>query len=410
MAPAIRLARDGFALKPGDAQILEFLGPIDADAKAIFMPDGKLLQPGAALRQPQLARRLELISSDGPDAFYRGSIAPAVVDESAAHGGILTMKDFANYRVEESAPLHCRYHGYVLASAPPPSSGGTTLCEILNVIAPFPLASWGWHSVRSVHYVTEAERRAYADRNTYLGDPDFVRDPVAQLLSLDYAAKLRAEIEPERATPSTEVKPGLGPIAHEDDETTHYSIVDRWGNAVAVTYTINDGFGAGVMGGDTGFFLNDEMDDFTSKPGVPNLYGLVQGSRNAVESGKRPLSSMTPTIVTKSGQLAMVTGSPGGGRIITIVLETLLDALDYGMNAQQAADAPRTHMQWLPDQIEYERGALDAPVRKALRAMGYVLTEREQWGSAQIVIVDPITGVRYGGSDRSTPAGAALGY
>lgn len=410
MAPAIRLARDGFTLKTGDAQILGDIGPIDTSARAIFTPNGTPPRAGIVLRQPQLSRTLELISRDGTDAFYRGPIARAVVAASAEHGGILTMNDFANYRVEESAPLHCRYHGYDLASAPPPSSGGTTLCEILNIIAPFPLTSWGWHSVRSVHYVTEAERHAYADRNTYLGDPDFVRDPVAQLLSPDYAAKLRAEIVADRATPSTEVKPGLGPVAHENAETTHYSIVDRWGNAVAVTYTINDGFGAGVMGRDTGFFLNDEMDDFTSKPGVPNLYGLVQGARNVVEPGKRPLSSMTPTIVTKDGELVMVTGSPGGGRIITIVLETLLNALVYGMNAQQAADAPRTHMQWLPDQIDYESGALEAATRKTLRAMSYALREREPWGSAQIVIVDPATGVRYGGSDRNTPAGAALGY
>jgi gamma-glutamyltranspeptidase / glutathione hydrolase len=404
------LRATGFVLKPGDARILQSLGPIDANAKTIFMPEGKPLQAGVVLRQPQLAHTLELISNEGPDAFYRGSIARAVVAESAAHGGILTMNDFANYRVEESTPLHCRYHGYDLASAPPPSSGGTTLCEMLNIIAPLPLASWGWHSAPSVHYVSEAERRAYADRNTYLGDPDFVHDPVAQLLSRDYAAKLRSQIEADRATPSTDVKPGLGPIAHENAETTHYSIVDRWGNAVAVTYTINDGFGAGVIGGDTGFFLNDEMDDFTSKPGVANLYGLVQGSRNDVEPGKRPLSSMTPTIVTKNGELVMVTGSPGGSRIITIVLETLLNALDCGMSAQQAADAPRTHMQWQPDTIEYEPGALEPATQKTLRTMGYTLTERAQWGSAQIVIVDPATGMRYGGSDRNTPAGAALGY
>ena len=410
MAPAIALARDGFVVKPGDAQILQYLGPIDANARTIFMPGGRDVRAGDLFVQPQLAHTLELVAKDGPDAFYRGPIASAVVAESTAHGGILTMQDFARYAVEESSPLHCSFHGYELASAPPPSSGGTTLCEILNVIAAYPLAGWGWHSTRSVHYVTEAERRAYADRNTYLGDPDFVQDPVTTLLSLSYAAKLRGEIEADRATPSVQVKPGLGPVAHENAETTHYSIVDRWGDAVAVTYTINDGFGAGVMGGDTGFFLNDEMDDFTSKPGTANLYGLVQGVRNDVEPGKRPLSSMTPTIVTKDGKLVMVTGSPGGGRIITIVLETLLDALVYGMNAQEAAQAPRTHMQWFPDAIEFEPGALDAPVRAGLRGMGYTLQPRDSWGSAQIVIVDPASGVRYGGSDTSTPAGAAIGY
>ncbi|MBV8489387.1 MAG: gamma-glutamyltransferase, partial [Candidatus Eremiobacteraeota bacterium] len=410
MAPAIALARDGFVVKPGDADILHDLGPIDDRAKAIFMPKGREIRAGDVLRQPQLARTLELISKDGPDAFYRGPIARAIVAESDKHGGILTMRDFANYDVEESAPLHCSFHGYDLASAPPPSSGGTTLCEILNIIAPYPLAAWGWHSARSVHYVTEAERRAYADRNAYLGDPDFVNDPVSTLLSANYAAKLRGEIQPHRATPSSDVKPGLGPVAHEHGETTHFSIVDRWGNAVAMTYTINAGFGAGVIGGDTGFFLNDEMDDFTSKPGSPNMFGLVQGVRNDVEPGKRPLSSMTPTIVTKDGKLVMLTGSPGGSRIITIVLETLLDALVYGMNAQQAADAPRTHMQWLPDRLEYEPDAIDANVRTALASMGYKLASQEQWGSAQVIVVDPASGMRYGGSDRSTPAGAALGY
>lgn len=284
------------------------------------------------------------------------------------------------------------------------------MCEILGILAPYPLHDWGWHSAHSVHYVTEAERRAYADRNTYLGDPDFVRDPVDRLLAPSYAAALRAGILPDRATPSVDVKPGLGPIPHEHDETTHYSIVDRWGNAVAVTYTLNDWFGAEVMAGDTGFFLNDEMDDFTAKVGVANMFGLVQGERNDIAPGKRPLSSMTPTIVTKDGKLVMVTGSPGGSRIITITLETILNALVYGMDAQAAVDAPRTHMQWLPDELEYEPGAFDPPTRAALAAMGYRFREISQWGSAQTVVVDPATGIRYGGSDRRRPSGAAIGY
>ncbi len=420
MAPAIALARDGYTLERGDLLPFEgsategYTGAYDfyrqPNLRAIFLHDGKLPQAGELLKQPQLAHTLELVSKHGADAFYRGSIARAVVAASRANGGLLSLDDFARYAVEESAPLHCRYAGYDVASAPPPSSGGLTLCEILNVVAPFPLAAWGWHSTRSVHYVTEAERRAYADRNAYLGDPDFVKDPVAQLLAPAYAAKLRAEIEPDRATPSTQVKPGLGPVAHENDETTHYSIVDRWGNAVAVTYTLNDWFGASVIAGDTGFLLNDEMDDFTSKPGVPNMFGLVQGERNDVQPGKRPLSSMTPTIVTKDGKLAMVTGSPGGSRIITIVLETLLNALVYGMNVQRAVDAPRTHMQWLPDQLQIEPGALTARTSNALRATGYTFEEVPMWGSAQAVYVDPATGVRYGGSDIRRAAGEALGY
>ena len=420
IAPAIALARDGFTISAGD--LIPFEGSAtegytgaytfaqQPNVRAIFMPNGSFPKPGDVLRQPQLAKTLESIARDGPDAFYRGPIAHAIVAASDANGGLLSLKDFASYTVEEAAPLHCGYKGYDVESAPPPSSGGVTLCEILNIIAPYPLASWGWHGTRSVHYVTEAERRAYADRNTYLGDPDFVKDPVAALLAPSYAAKLRAEISPDTATPSVDVKPGLGAVAHENDETTHYSIVDRWGNATAVTYTINDWFGSSVIAGDTGFFLNDEMDDFTAKPGTPNMFGLVQGVRNDVQPGKRPLSSMTPTIVTKNGKLVMVTGSPGGSRIITIALETILNALVYGMTAQKAVDAPRTHMQWLPDQLQYEPGAIGATATSALTAMGYHFHMVPRWGSAQAVVVDPVTGILYGGSDRRHPAGAAIGY
>ena len=394
LAPAIALARDGFTLVAGDRV------PIG----------GPRAQPGARYAQPLLAHTLELIARDGADAFYRGPIARAIVAASEANGGILTLDDLANYRIEERAPLHCAFHGYDIASAPPPSSGGVTLCEILNVIASYPLAAWGWHSARAVHYVTEAERRAYADRNAYLADPGFVRNPVAQLLSTQYAAALRAQIQPDRATPSAGVKPGLGAAWSEGADTTHYSIVDGSGNAVAVTYTINDDFGAGVMAGDTGFFLNDEMDDFTAKPGVPNLYGLVQGARNGIAPAKRPLSSMAPTIVTQHGMLRMVTGSPGGSRIITIVLETILNALVYGMSAQAAVDAPRTHMQWLPDALHYEPRALSPATSQELRAMGYPLRRVAQWGSAQAILVDPRTGALQGGSDRRVASGAAMGY
>ncbi|MBV9057000.1 MAG: gamma-glutamyltransferase family protein [Candidatus Eremiobacteraeota bacterium] len=393
MAPAIALARDGFLYTAADVPAF-----------------GNFPRAGDRWRQPQLAATLALIARDGSEAFYRGPIARGIVAASDAHGGILTLQDFSDYRVEESAPLHCRFHGYDIASAPPPSSGGATLCEILNVIAPYPLRQWGWHDERAIHVVTEAERFAYADRNAYLGDPDFVRNPVAALLAPAYAAEIRRRIEAKPVTPSAEVSPGLGAPSNEGAETTDYSIVDRWGNAVAVTYTINDAYGAGVIAGDTGFFLNDEMDDFTSKPGVPNLYGLVQGARNAIAPQKRPLSSMAPTIVTRNGALRMVTGSPGGSRIITIVLETMLDALIYGMTAQAAVDAPRTHMQWLPDALEYEPHALSANALQRLRAIGYTLQMRETWGSAQAIVVDPVTGSLQGGSDRRTPAGAALGY
>lgn len=284
------------------------------------------------------------------------------------------------------------------------------MCEILNIVAPYPFAKWGWHSLKETHYLIEAERRAYADRNTYLGDPMFQKNPTAQLLSSSYAAKLRASIAPNRATPSSQVHPGLSVSVHENNDTTHFSIVDAYGNAVAVTYTLNDWFGADVIAGNTGFFLNDEMDDFTSKPGAPNMYGLVQGRVNDIQPGKRPLSSMSPTMVTKHGKLVMVTGSPGGSRIITITLETILNALDFGMNVQQSVDAPRIHMQWLPDQIEYEPGAFSRATMEALRTEGYTLKMIPSWGSAQAIFIDTKTGMRYGGTDRRHPAGAALGY
>lgn len=419
MAPAIALANRGFTIAPGDAALFqgaaseaktEYTFAKQANLRAIFMSGGRLPQTGDVLRQPQLGATLALIAKGGAQAFYRGPIAREVVAASQRNGGILSLDDFAKYTVDERAPLHCTYRGYTVISAPPPSSGGTTLCETLGVESGFPLGQWGWHSAKSVHYVVEAERRTYADRNTYLGDPAFVRNPIAQLLSPQYEAKLRAGISAGKATPSVDVKPGLGPLAHENADTTHFSIVDRWGNAVAVTYTINDWFGAGVIAGNTGFFLNDEMDDFTSKPGVPNMFGLVQGVRNDIRPGKRPLSSMTPTILTKHGKLFMVTGSPGGSRIITITLSTIQNVVDYGMNVQQAVDAPRIHMQWLPDEVQYEPGALTASTMEALRGMGYTFKEIDSWGSAQAVLVDPRSGMRYGGTDRRHPAGLAAGY
>lgn len=418
MAPAIALARNGYRIDAGDSAIFKRAAEgyggassfdTQANVAAIFKRGGHLPQPGEILRQPELARTLQRISDGGARAFYRGPIAAAIVAAAKTHGGLFTMEDFARYTAEESQPVRCAYRGYDVASAPPPSSGGVTLCEILGITQPLPLHAWGWNSVRSVHYIVEAERRAYADRNAYLGDPAFVRNPIANLLAASYVAKLRGQIAPRTATPSVRVHPGLGPL-HEGNQTTHFSIVDRWGNAVAMTYTINDWFGAGVIAGDTGFFLNDEMDDFTSKPGVPNMFGLVQGERNAIAPGKRPLSSMAPTIVTRRGKLVLVTGSPGGARIITIVLSTLQNVIDYDMNVQDAVNAPRIHMQWLPDEIQYEPGSLSREEIAQLSAMGYKFRRIASWGSAQAVYVDPHSGIRYGGTDRQHPAGAALGY
>ncbi|HEU0230744.1 MAG TPA: gamma-glutamyltransferase [Burkholderiaceae bacterium] len=423
MAPAIRLARNGFVLEQGDIDILTGKGKhgdLDAltgpskrfatqpNVAAIFLNHGQAYRVGDRLVQKDLARTLALIEKKGSSAFYDGPIADAIVHASQANGGILGKVDFTNYRAEEARPIECGYHGYQVISAPPPSSGGTTLCEILNIIEPYPLDKWGFHSAAATHVMVEAMRHAYVDRNTLLGDPHFVKAPIARLLSKAYAARIRTAILPDKATPSSEVKQGVAP--HEGTNTTHYSIVDDKGNAVSVTYTINRYFGAGVIAGKTGFFLNDEMDDFTSKVGVPNLYGLIQGENNAIAPGKRPLSSMTPTIVTKNGRLFMVVGSPGGSRIITITLETFLNVVDHGMTLQEAVDAPRFHHQWQPDVIQYEPDAFTPEVMASLKAMGYKFKAYGPWGAAEAILVNPATGALTGAADKRQAAGAAMGY
>ena len=410
LAPAIALARDGFVLVPGD-DILNV--PLDAfraepNVAAIFLKDGERYQVGDTIVQTQLANTLQLISDQGPDAFYKGPIADAIVAASEANGGILSKEDFENYTVSEYDPVTCDYRGYVVISSPPPSSGGTIICEILNIVEGYPIGYLGFNSAQTVHFMVEAMRHAYVDRNTYLGDPEFVDNPLERLLSKDYAAQIRDRIVRNRATPSSEVMPGTPP--HEGTNTNHYSIVDADGNAVAVTYTINLGFGVKKIAGDTGFLLNNELDDFTVKPGVPNAYGLVQGEANAVAPGKTPLSSMSPTVITKDGEVFMVTGSPGGSRIITITLESIMNVIDHGMDVQEAIDAPRIHHQWLPDTLYVEKYALSADTRTILEQMGHSISEGGSWGSAEAILRDLATGTLYGANDSRRPQGAALGY
>lgn len=411
MAPAIALARDGYVLAPGDAAMFASdAGRLARDPAMarIFLPGGKAPRAGERLRQPELAKTLELIAREGDKAFYRGAIAHAIVAASKAHGGLLTLKDFARYRVEWMKPITCNYRGYTIVSAPPPSSGGVTLCEMLNVLSgwsAFP--GYAFHSVGAVHDLAEAMRFSYADRNTFLGDPDFVHNPVAELLSPAHAAWIRKQIPADRAVPSSAVHGSLAPA--EGRHTTQYSIVDAKGNAVSVTYTLNSWFGTGLVAPGTGFLLNNEMNDFTAKPGVPNQYGLVQGKANAIAPGKRPLSSMTPTIVLKRGRVFMVTGSPGGSTIINTTLETILNVVDRGMNAQQAVDAPRINQQWLPDVVFVEPDALAPAVRTALEKMGYTFRTRGPWGAAETIVVRP-DGNLAGANDRRRPAGSAAGY
>ena len=434
MAPAIRLAREGFVLTRGDTDILDQrtrLFRADPALAAVFLrPNGTALQPGDRLVQKDLAATLQAIAARGADAFYKGKLPQEIEAVSRAHGGILTAADFANYKVTESAPLGCDYRGYHFLSAPPPSSGGTTLCETLNILEGYDLKAMGFHSAEAVHAMTEAMRHAYLDRNSYLGDPAFIQNPIDRLLSKDYAAQIRATIPADKAVASKDLAPGVAP--HEKMETTHYSVVDQAGNAASVTYTINGLFGAVVIAGHTGFFLNDEMDDFTAKVGVPNLFGLVQGAANAIAPGKRPLSSMAPTLVTKDGRIFLVLGSPGGSRIITITLETALNIIDYGMEPQEAVDAPRIHHQWLPDEIDLEPWAVSPDSAKLLVQMGYKLVPQTPWGAAEVIAIGhekttgtggPASsgndasvggkmrpGLRYGANDDRRPAGAAVGY
>jgi gamma-glutamyltranspeptidase / glutathione hydrolase len=405
LAPAIALARYGYLLGQGDTDILDgkrfVKDPVSAN---IFLrTDGRRFVSGDRLVQPELAATLEAIERLGPDAFYRGPTATMVAKGSSANGGILTVQDFADYTVTETAPLNCSYRGYRIVSAAPPSSGGTTICEILNILEGYDLRTLGFRSTSSVRLLVEAMRHAYRDRNTHLGDPAFVQNPLDRLLSKDYAAELRTAIDAGGTTPAAALDP-----VKEKAETTHYSVVDSEGNAVAVTYTVNGSFGAGVIAPGTGFFLNNEMDDFAVKPGTPNLYGLVQGEANAIAPGKRPLSSMAPTLVEREGRLFLVLGSPGGSRIITAVLETILNIVDYGMAPQEAVAAPRLHHQGLPDEIAHERAGLTPETVAALTGMGYKLVEQRPWGA--VALIEIANGRLYGANDPRRPAGAAVGY
>ena len=412
MRPAIHLAENGYTLRPGDINILSTRSDEFADqpnVADIFLNDGKPYKAGQTLKQPKLAADLKAISKKGTDAFYKGRIADALVAASQAHDGILTKADLAHYTAEWREPVRCRYHDKTVLSAPPPSSGGVAICEILGILEPLPLADWGYASAKSSHYLIEAERRAFADRNTYLGDPDFVDNPVGDLLAPKHLAALRQSIDAKAATPSSEIEASLGP--REGTHTTHYSIVDSAGNAVGVTYTINYLFGNGKIAKGTGFFLNNEMNDFTAKPGVPNAFGLVQGKANQVEGGKRPLSSMSPSLLLDDdGKAFMATGSPGGSTIISTTLESMLNVLDFDMNLQQAVNAPRIHNQWLPDVTRVEPGYLTDDTRSALEKMGHTFEQVDSWGADEAVLVDPATGKRHGANDRRRPAGLAEGF
>ena len=419
LAPSIQLAEKGFTLQQGD---IDLLGTATADFKedpasaAIFLNKGEPYKVGDKLVQKDLARTLREISAKGTDGFYKGWVGNAIVASSQAGKGLITQADLDQYKTRELAPVECDYRGYRVVSAPPPSSGGVIICEMLNILEGYPLKDLGYHSAQAVHYQIEAMRHAYVDRNSYLGDPDFVKNPLDRLLDKGYAEKIRAVIDPKKAGVSKDIKPGVAP--HEGSNTTHYSITDQQGNAVSVTYTLNDWFGAKVTADKTGVLLNNEMDDFTAKIGVPNMYGLVQGEANAIAPGKRPLSSMSPTIVSKDGKPVFVVGTPGGSRIITAVLHTILNVVDYGMNVQEAVDAPRFHQQWLPDVTNVEAYALSPDTRKILTDMGHNLGVPQPANHLAAIIVGapslggkPVGNNRfYGANDPRRNTGLAAGY
>jgi gamma-glutamyltranspeptidase/glutathione hydrolase len=418
--PAIRIARRGFVLEQGDVDLLRTATEAfakDAATAAIYLKkNGEPYAVGDRLVAKDLARTLKAIRVHGADGFYKGPVAAAIVKSSKAGGGILTQADLDQYKPRELAPIECDYRGYHVVSAPPPSSGGVVICEMLNVLDFYPLKDWGFRSEKAVHVQIEAMRHAYLDRNSYLGDPDFVKNPIDRLTDKAYAAKIRDVIAPDKAGVSAELKPGVPP--HEGMNTTHYSIADRFGNAVGVTYTLNDWFGAKVTAAGTGVLLNNEMDDFTVKPGVPNLYGLVQGEANAIAPGKRPLSSMSPTIISKDGKPVMVVGTPGGSRIITAVLHTVINVIDYGMTVQEAVDAPRFHQQWLPDLTNVDRFALSPDTQALLVAKGHKFGPPQPANHVIAILIGapalggkPVGSNRfYGANDPRRNTGLAAGY
>ncbi len=408
MAPAIALARDGFVLDAHGAAFIaaaRHLGDDPASARIFRAADGSALPAGFRLVQPELARVLEQVSAKGTAGFYEGEVPEKVSAAARAGNGLLTVRDFAAYRAVWRAPVRCSYRGYDIVSAPPPSSGGTAICEVLNILQGYDMAALGFHSAAAVQRFAEAERHAFLDRNFALDDPDFIADDTGRLTSPAYAAAIRATIVPDHATPSASLPPGTPP--HEAYETTQYSVTDSAGNGVSVTYTLNGRFGAQVVAPGTGIVMNDEMDDFTTAPGAANLFGLRQGTRNEIAPGKRPLSSMSPTIVTKDGKLAMVLGSPNGSRIISVVLQVLINTIDYHMNLAEAVAAPRVHEQYMPDILFTEPGALPDATVQGLQRMGYHLQTIPPFGAAESIAGSD--GKWTGVNDPRSPDGLAAG-
>ncbi len=392
LTPAVDLAGPGFPVSWALAKslrsdtITEKLSNFQ-DSRHIFLNDGNYYEPGDILYQPDLAWTLDRIRARGADDFYTGETAHRLVADMQAHGGLITLDDLRDYKVIEREPLTGTYHGYGIITAPPPSSGGAGILQMLGILEGTDYASTGAGSARSIHFLAESMRRYFADRSEYMGDPEFFTVPLTKLLDPAFIASRRASIDPLHATPSDKILPGKLD-GKESTETTHFSIVDAEGNAVSMTYTLNGGFGSGVTAEGLGFLLNNEMDDFAAKPGTKNMFGLIQGEADAIAPHKTPLSAMSPTILTHDGKLFMVTGSPGGPRIISTVLQTILNVVDFHMNAQEAVDQPRIHHQWMPDEIQVERG-ISPDTIDVLRSMGHDVVETPgSIGEAAMILVE----------------------
>lgn len=409
IAPAIKLAEEGFIVTPRFSNGLKkkekMLKQWPSSEKIFYKADGSHYEPGDRFVQPELAATLKRISTNGVQEFYLGKTAELLVAEMKRHGGLITMEDMKNYQPILRTPVHGTYRGHDIYSMSPPSSGGAHLIQLLNILEGYPIGTYGHNSAQTIHLMAEAMKRAYADRSLYLGDADFVDIPLKGITSRKYAAALRDEINGSQATPSKEIAPGK-PQPYESNETTHFSIVDAWGNAVSNTYTINFSYGSGIVVEGAGFLLNNEMDDFSAKPGVPNAYGLIGGEANRIAPNKRMLSSMSPTIVKKDGKNFLVTGSPGGSRIITTTLQVIMNVIDHQLNIKSAVSEPRIHHQWLPDEIRIEEGLSPDTIR-LLEGMGHIVKLRNSMGAIQSIMLK--NGKMYGAADPRRATGLAAG-
>lgn len=409
--PAIDLAEQGFLVSDHLSDSLKGAAPLlelFPESRRVYLNGGRYFEPGARLIQKDLASSLKAIRDEGEDGFYRGEVAAKIAAAYERHERWMTLVDLQQYQARLRTPLRGRYRGYDVITMPPPSSGGTVLLEMLNALEGFNVSSMGAGSSRTIHLMTEAMRHAFRDRAELMGDTDFVKVPTGQLVLKSYASEFRKGFNPEKALDSLALPARMLP-ASEASETTHFSVVDKDGNAVANTYTLNGGYGSGVTIEGTGILMNNEMDDFTSKPGVPNANGLIQGEANAVARGKRPLSAMTPTFLLREGKLFLVIGSPGGPTIINTVLQVIVNVVDFGFTIQEAIDGPRFHHQWLPDELRMENQGFSEDVTKALEVRGHRLAFRGFMGDAQGIMLEPKTGMRLGASDPRGD-GLTIGY